>query len=204
MRMVLPITKTRRSMKSLTKQQWTYLVLTAGATMGLVASFWQTLEKLTLLKNADTVLSCNLSSVFNCSNILNAPQSSVFGFPNSLAAVAFFVFMLSVGLLGLTGSVLNSRLRLTYQAISLFFVGFSFWYFWQSIFNIGVICIFCIFNFTGLLMINGAWFRLNYRDYPLSKRMMNKLDWAVAKGADIFFWCLVALVIVLEAIIKFA
>ncbi|MEX0881576.1 MAG: vitamin K epoxide reductase family protein [Candidatus Saccharimonadales bacterium] len=181
-----------------------YAIMSFGAAMGFIASFWQTLEKLTLLKNSDAILSCNLSSVLNCSNVLNAPQSSVFGFPNSLAAVIFFAFILSVGLLGLTGSVLNSRLRLTYQALSLFFVGFSLWYFWQSIFNIGVVCIFCIFNFSGLLLINGAWLRLNYKDYGLNKKTVAAVERWVNKGTDIFFWSLIALLITLWAIIKFA
>ena len=181
-----------------------YAILAFGAAVGFIASFLQMLEKITLLKNSDAVLSCNLNSVLNCSNVLNASQSSVFGFPNSLLCIAFFALVFSAGLLGLTGSALNSRVRVVYQALSLFFVGFGLWYFWQSIFNIGVICIYCVFCFGGLLLINAAWFRLNYKNYGLSKKTTAAVERWVNKGADIFFWCLIGLVIVLEAMIKFA
>src|SRR3989344_2087092 len=181
-----------------------YAVITVGAIVGFLASFLQMLEKITLLKNSDAVLSCNLNSVFSCSNVLNASQSSVFGFPNSLLCIAFFGLMFSAGLIGLTGAVINRWVRLAYQAMSLFFLGFGLWYFWQSIFNIGVLCIYCIFCFGGLLLINWAWLRLNYKDYGLSKKNLARVERWVGKGADIFLWALVALIITLWAIIKFA
>ena len=144
--------------------------MSIGAAAGLLASFLQMLEKITLLKNPHAALSCNLSSVFNCSNILNAHQSSVFGFPNSLMCIVFFALMLSAGLAGLGGGVLHRWLRLSYQFLALFFVVFGFWYLWQSIFNVGSLCIYCIFCYGGLLLVNTAWLRLNYADYGLSSR----------------------------------
>ena len=152
-----------------------WMILTIGAAVGLLASFLQMLEKITLVKNSEAVLSCNLNSVFNCSNVLNASQSSVFGFPNSLLCIVFFSLLLAAGLIGWTGGAINAKLR-----------------------------IYCVFCYGGVLAINGALFRLNYKDYPLSKKTMAKLDTWVARGADLFFWCLIALVIALEAIIKFA
>ena len=181
-----------------------WAILTIGAGVGLLASFGQMLEKITLLKNSDAVLSCNLNSVFNCSNVLNAWQSSVFGFPNTLLCIVFFSVILSAGLIGWTGSAINAKLRFFLQFLALFFAGFGFWYFWQSIFAVGVLCIYCVFCYGGVLAINAALFRLNYEDYPLSKKAMAKLEVWVSRGADIFFWCLIGLIIVAEAIIKFA
>jgi len=186
------------------KQKLYYAVVTIGAAVGLLASFGQMLEKITLLKNSDAVLSCNLNSVFNCSNVLNAWQSSVFGFPNTLLCIIFFSLVLAAGLIGWTGGAINAKLRFFFQFLALFFAGFGFWYFWQSIFVVGVLCIYCIFCYGGVLAINAALFRLNYKDYPLSKKAAARLEAWVARGADIFFWCLIALVIALEAIINFA
>ena len=165
--------------------------------MGFVASFWQLLDKLTLLKNTHAALSCNLNSVFNCSNILNAHQSSVFGFPNSLLCLILFLIAMVLGTAGLTGSLIHKWVRFVAQGMALFTVGFGLWYLWQSIFNIGAFCIFCIFCFAGVLIINAAWFRLNRKDLRLGDR------WT-ARGVDFFIWCLIALVIAFEAIIRFA
>jgi uncharacterized membrane protein len=184
-------------MKKLTLNQKYYLVLVLGGLVGFIASFWQLLDKLTLLKNSQAALSCNLNSVFNCSDILNAQQSSVFGFPNSLLCVILFLIAIVLGVAGLTGSILHKWVRFVAQGMALFTVGFGMWYLWQSIFNVGAFCIFCIFCFAGVLIINAAWFRLNYKDLSLSDK------WT-AKGIDYFVWCLIALVIIFEAIIKFA
>ena len=196
--------KTTRSGIRVNNARKLYAILTVGAGVGFIASFLQMLGKITLLKNSDSVLSCNLNSVFSCSNILNAHQSSVFGFPNSLLCIAFFALLLSVGLVGWTGSVVKPKLLFVYQAMSLFFAGFGFWYFWQSIFNVGALCVYCLFCYGGVLLINGALLRLNYKNLPFGKKVMLAVDRLVSRGADIFFWCLIALVIVLEAIIKFA
>lgn len=183
------------------KQKVLYGWMTFGAIVGLVASFWQLLEKLTLLKNSQAVLSCNLNSVFNCSNVLNAHQSSVFGFPNSLMCVIFFVMMLTAGLIGWGGAAIHKYLRFFFQAFALFFIGFGFWYLWQSIYNLAALCIFCLFCYGGLLVVSAAWFRLNYQDYPNGKKLFGSL---VARGGDLFIWCLIGAAIALEAILKFA
>lgn len=190
-------------MNSDKKHRVAYSVLVFGALVGFIASFWQLLEKISLLKNPHLPLSCNLNAVFNCSNILNAHQSSVFGFPNSLLCIILFTVALTAGLVGLTGTKIHKYLRFFFQFLALFTVGFGLWYLWQSIYNIGAICIFCVFCFSGVLMLNGAWFRINYHDYPLSKKFMGKLDRFVAAGGDIFFWCLIGLVVICEALIKF-
>lgn len=174
-----------------------------GALVGFIASFWQLLEKLTLLKDDTTPLSCNLNAVFSCTNVLNAPQSSVFGFPNALLCIILFTIAIVAAIVGLTGTKIARGVRFSFQVLALFTVFFGLWYLWQSIFNLGAMCIFCVFCFGGVLTINAAWFRLNYSDYPISKALKQKIDVAVANGADIFFWCLIGLVIVAEAVIKF-
>ena len=191
-------------MKPIQKQQWLYPIITIAALVGFVASFLQLLEKLTLLKNSHAVLTCNLSSVFNCSNILSASQSSVFGFPNSLLCIILFTIAFTAGLVGWSGGKIVPGLRFFFQGLALFTLGFGLWYFWQSIFNVGSICIYCLFCFSGVLLLNGAWLRLNYRDYPLSKKAIARFDKWINMGADIFILGLIAAMIAAWALIKFA
>ncbi len=185
------------------KQKLYYAVITLASLVGFVASFLQMLEKLTLMKNVDAVLVCNLNSVFSCTNILNAPQSSVFGFPNSLLCIIFFGFTLTAGLIGWTGGVITAKMRLVFQAMAVFFLGFGLWYFWESIFNVGSLCIYCLFCYLGVLFINGAFHRLNYPDYTHNPAIQKLLEQIKTKGIDIFILSLIGLVIILEAIIKF-
>jgi hypothetical protein len=60
-----------------------------------------------------------------------------------------------------------------------------------------------VFCFSGVLLINFAWFRLNYKDYPLGKKQSEALGRAVTRGADVFLWILIGLVVIAEALIKF-
>jgi len=187
----------------LTKQQKLYLVMVVGALAGFIASFWQLLDKLELLKNSQAVLSCNLNSVFSCSNILNAHVSSIFGFPNSLMCLILFTITITAGIIGLTGASVARGLRFVLEFLAFFMLRFGLWYLYESIFRVDALCIFCIFCFGGVLLINFAWLRLNYRDYTPNKDYSAKLGQAIAHGVDIFFWLLVGLFVVAEALIKF-
>lgn len=180
-----------------------YGIMAAGGAIGMVASFLQTLEKLTLIKDPDSSLYCNLNSVFSCSNVLNSSQASVFGFPNSIMSLLLFTAFFSIALAGLSGA-LGRKLRLSIQFLALFTLSFGLWFLWQSTYNIGSLCIFCIFNLIGLLMINWGWLRINASDYPVSKKTSEKLRNAIEHGADTFGWLLIGLLVGLLMFLRFA
>lgn len=172
-----------------------YGMMLAGGSLGLLASFVQMIEYTTLLKNPSAALSCNLNSVFSCSSVFNAWQSSFFGFPNALMCIVFFTIMASLGLVGFTGSNLARNLRLTMHGLALFFLGFGLWFLQQSTFVIGALCYLCLVCITGLLMVNGAWLRINAPDLPISASARRRLQKWISKGTDVFFWIVLAIVI---------
>ncbi len=181
-----------------------YIAVTSAATIGLIASFVQMLEKIEILKNPQATLICNINPVFNCTNILDAWQSSVFGFPNSLMRIIFFVSIIILGIVGWTGRQINTKLRLFMQGFSLFFAGFGFWYLWQSIFVVGSLCIYCMFCYAAVLAINWALLRLNQKDIKFNKTLSKTIDNLIKSNNDIFVWLSIAVIIVAEIIIKFA
>jgi uncharacterized membrane protein len=186
------------------KQRTTYIAMLTGGVIGMIAAFLQTTEKITLLSNKNAALVCDLNSVFSCTNVLNAWQSRVFGFPNSLLCMMLFTIFASIALAGLSGATLPRKLRLSIQGLSLFTLGFAIWFLTQSIYVINALCLLCIFCFVGLLLVNGAWLRINANDLPVSQRAKAKLARAIKSGADIFGWMLVGLAMALAMILKFA
>lgn len=180
-----------------------YAVMVAGGAMGLVASFLQSIEKIALLKHQNAALSCDLNSVFSCSNVLNAPQSAVFGFPNSFMCMVLFTIFTTEGLVLLTGGHVSRGFRLFTQGLSLFTLGFALWFLWQSTYRIGSLCIFCMFCFAGLLMVNAAWLRMNSSDLPISARAHRMLAGLMLRGADIFVWILLAVVVAGAMVLHF-
>ena len=170
----------------------------------MIAAFLQTTEKITLLKNKDAILTCDLNSVFSCTNVLNAWQSAVFGFPNSLLCMTLFTIFASMALVGLSGGVLPRRLRLSIQALSLFTLGFALWFLTQSIYVINALCLLCIFCFIGLLLVNWGWLRLNAADLPIGERGRAALARGIAKGADVFGWFVLAAGVAFAMVLRFS
>lgn len=163
-----------------------YALMTLGGAIGVIAAFLQTLEKLELIKNKDAVLPCNFNSVFSCSTVLNAWQSSVFGFPNSIMCMALFVIFTTVAAVGWGGGVLPRKVRFAIQGLTLFTLLFALWFLWQSTYVIGALCIFCIFCFAGLMLVNAMWLRLNAADMP--KSWQPALQKFIGKQYDYVAW----------------
>lgn len=103
-----------------------------------------------------------------------------------------FTIFTSIALVGAVDGYLGRRVRLTVQGLSLATLGFAIWFLTQSIYVINALCILCIFCFIGLLLVNGAWLRLNAFDLPISKRSRVLLKRLFDAGADIFGWFLLA------------
>jgi uncharacterized membrane protein len=180
-----------------------YAAMTAGGAVGMVAAFLQTLEKIELLKNKDAILPCNFNSIFNCSAVLNAPQSAVFGFPNSIMCMVLFTIFFTVGLAGLLGSQLSRGIRLTTHVLSLFTLGFALWFLWQSTYVIGALCIFCLFCFAGLIVVNAMWLRINAPDLPISDRAKAWLNYGIRKQYDLLGWALLATIVGIVMVLNF-
>jgi uncharacterized membrane protein len=174
-----------------------------GACLGVVSAFLQTLEKLTLLQDKNADLACNINSVFSCSNVLNAWQSSLLGFPNSILCMTLFTIFAAIALAGVSGGMLPKRLRLGIQALTLFTLGFALWFIATSTFVIGALCIFCLFCLTGLLLVNGAWLRINAADLPIGSRGRAGLRRLIASGGDICLWIVLALGVAFMIALRF-
>lgn len=185
------------------KPRFIYGAMAVGGAVGLVASFLQTIEKIQLLKQAEQALVCDLNSVFSCTSVLNAWQSSVFGFPNSLLCIVFFTIFMTVGLVGLSGGVLPRKLRLAVHGLALFVLAFGLWFLWQSTYSIGALCLYCLFCFSGLLLVNWAWLRHNVDILPISSSMRTALKRGMQGGADTFAWLLFAVFIGFLMLLKF-
>jgi uncharacterized membrane protein len=175
------------------RKYW-YPVAGLGALIGIVASFWDTIDYQLLLKNSHIALSCNLNSAFSCSTVLSSWQSKVFGFPNSMMCLVFFSLILGFAITG-PGNKVIRKTRYLIHGLAVFFLGFGAWFLEQSIFSIRAICILCLFCYGGVILINAALLRLNYDDLPLHSAAHDKLAKFFKSGTDIFVWILYALVI---------
>lgn len=119
-------------------------ILTIGSFSGLVAMVWQASERVTMLKNPEQPLSCNLNPIVDCGIVLSHRLSALFGFPNAFIGISVFSALLLSGLVLLTNNKPNRALKHIMLALSSILMLFSMWFFASSLYFIGKICIFCV------------------------------------------------------------
>jgi len=162
--------------------KWYPKILSLGALVGLVASFWQAAERVHMLKNPAAILNCNLSPVVDCSGVLGNKLSALFGFPNAFLGIVMFTVLLTSGLLLWSGGSFTKRFGQLVMAVSTILILFSFWFFGASVYSIGKICLFCIFIWASSVPI--FWYGLLYyiSHLPKPEQWQKKLLTFAAKN----------------------
>lgn len=147
-------------------------ILLIGGIIGVLCAVVLTVEKINLLKNPGATLNCDLNPVVACGPVINTPQASAFGFPNPIIGLVGFGIVATVGAGLLAGATYKRWFWLCLQAGVTFGICFVLWLQYQSIFNIGALCPFCmvvwsvtipIFWYTTLHNIRTGMLRLPRR-----------------------------------------
>jgi uncharacterized membrane protein len=179
------------------------LVIVAGSIIGLVAAFIQSVELLEWTAQPNAPLVCDISNSLSCSNVFGAWQSSVFGVSNALLCLTFFALMLGFAYAYLKSDKLAVSARLLAHFLSVFFLLFGAWYITQLLYSVGALCVYCIFCYGGVIMLNWGWLRANADDLPLNKSRKKWLKNAIKKQYDTVFWISYALIFVALSILRF-
>ena len=140
-------------MMSLAQRRFTASFMLVGAVSGFVASFLLTIDKIKLLKDSNFVPSCNISETLNCKSVMLSKQAEVFGFPNSLIGIGAFAIFIAIAV-ALFAEVQFPgwfwRIALFGVALAVFF---SHWLAYQTTFEIGALCPYCMVAWFGTFLI---------------------------------------------------
>jgi uncharacterized membrane protein len=127
-------------------------LLIAGVT-GFLASFILTIDKFKVLKDAGFTPSCNINASLNCKSVMLSEQAEVFGFPNSLIGIATFAIMIALSV----AMFLQVEFpKLFWQLLVLgtsLAVVFCHWLAFQTIFEIGALCPYCMVAWVATLLV---------------------------------------------------
>ena len=123
------------------------LMAIAGA-IGLAAAVQLTIDKFTLLQNkidgVETALSCDFSAFVSCGGVMDSPQAEAFGFPNSIIGIVGFSVVTVLGVLIWTGAPVARWVWTGLQLGTLFGIGFVTWLQYQSIYDLELLCPYCM------------------------------------------------------------
>lgn len=176
-------------------------ILTGGASIGLLAAFVLTLEKLALLKDPNHHLSCSINPVLSCGSIIASKQAAAFHFPNPFLGLVGFAVVLTIGM-GLFAGASYKRWfwRGLQIGVSLGLL-FCIWLAHESLYDIGALCVYCmvVWAMTWMMFWYVSLYNLRKKNIPVHKSCQKYVDFMQRHHADILVAGYV-LVIVLIAV----
>ena len=125
-------------------EKWLPWILVIGGVIGILASAAITIEKFELLKNPGSTFICDLNPVISCGSVMQTPQAEAFGFMNPLIGLIGFPVLVAVGMALFAGATFRRWFWITMEiGLSLGMI-FAYWLLYQSIYNIGALCPYCL------------------------------------------------------------
>ena len=120
-----------------------WLLIICG-TIGLLAAAIIIVDKIALLKDPNLTLLCDLNPGVSCGSVMESDQASAFGFPNPLIGLAGFPVLIVTGVAILAGAQMRRWYWLGLEFGTIFGLAFVHWLFFQSVYNIGALCPYCM------------------------------------------------------------
>ncbi len=162
-------------------------VILIGGIVGLLASVGLTVDRVRLAESPDIALACDINPFLSCGSVVSMPQAEAFGIPNSLLGVAGFSGLAVVGAVLLAGATLQRWFWLCLGAASTAALLFVFWLFQQTVYEIGVLCPYCIVVWIATIPV--FWYVLLYlfdRQFlRLPSRLEKAFEWSKRHHMDV-------------------
>lgn len=170
----------------------------AGALMSLLASFVLSVEALILAGNSEAVLHCDINAAISCTAVANHWSSQLLGFPNAFIGLVTLPVMVTIGVALLAGATLPRWFMRGAQLGAIAGMLFAVWMLYMSIFEIQILCPWCLTTDIGMLLLFYGLTRYNVLAGVLSSSALKKL---VRGGYDTFLLvlCFVAVVVLILA-----
>lgn len=167
-------------------------ILIVGSIIGLLASFALAVDTFAIFKNPNVQLPCNINPFVSCTSVTKTWQSEVFGFPNPLLGITAFAMLFAIGVMLFAGGRAKKPLWLLVNLGILVAIIFVMWFFYESVYNIGSLCIYCMITWSvtwPLFLYTTIW---NFREEHFSIESISKksfffLKTKHQKTIDFFF-----------------
>lgn len=173
--------------KSASTKQYRYLTfgfMLLGGIAALIAAFVLTLDEVRVLKDPNAILSCSVNIVLNCSTVMQTWQSHLFGFPNMFIGLMAFPVLITIAVLGLSGTKFP-RWFLIAASIALFLgTVFAYWLFFSSVYVIQVLCPWCLVVTTSMTIMLASFLHFIFKEntFKLKDDLNTKVQYFLKSG----------------------
>ncbi|MET4059605.1 putative membrane protein [Arthrobacter sp. UYP6] len=127
-----------------------WIMLITGI-VGWLASGVLVLERLRVYDDANYITSCDISPWVSCGTVFKTWQAAIFGFPNPLIGIVAFAVVITTAVGMLAGARYARWYWLGLQAGVTLGMVFVVWLWSQALFDIYVLCIYCIVVWTAMI-----------------------------------------------------
>ena len=128
-------------------------LITIGGIAGLIASFVLTNDELKLAKNPNKIFSCDIGQHFSCASVMKSDQAVVFGFPNPWIGMMVFPVLITLGILLLVKVDFPEWIWAGLQVGVTLGVAFVTWLQYQTTYDIGALCLWCMLVWSFVIPI---------------------------------------------------
>ncbi len=132
-----------------------YILIIVGL-VGVYCAFILSQDKIRLIQHPGAHLSCSLDPIISCGNVITSKQGTAFGFPNPFLGLAGFAAVATIGVALTAGAAFKRWFWLAIEAGVLFALGFVHWLFFESVYRIGALCLYCMAVWT--VTITAFWY----------------------------------------------
>ena len=127
---------------------WTLLVT---AVVGWIASGILVIERLHVYADAGYITSCDINPWVSCGTVFQTWQASIFGFPNPLIGIVAFAVVITTAMGLLAGARFARWYWISLQIGVTAGMAFVIWLWSQALFDIYVLCIYCIVVWAAMI-----------------------------------------------------
>jgi uncharacterized membrane protein len=132
-----------------------YIYIIGGA-IGVFCAFVLSQDKIKLIEHPNAHLNCSLDPIIACGNVVSSNQGHAFGFPNPFLGLAGFGAVVAIGVAILAGGKFRRWFWLLVEAGLVFALGFIHWLFFQSVYRIHALCLYCMA--VWVVVITSFWY----------------------------------------------
>ena len=140
------------------------IVLIVTGAVGWYAALALTLDKLAVLANPEADLDCNFNVIVQCGKNLGSWQGAILGFPNPIIGLGGFVAPIAVGVALLAGATFARWFWIAFNIGVAGAFAFCLWLAYQSIFNLGTLCPWCMLVWSMVIPMFWALTLFNARE----------------------------------------
>lgn len=161
------------NIRNLTLQKALPYILIVTATIGIIASFTLTYDKIHVLSNTNYKPSCNINPILSCGSVMITEQASLLGVPNTIFGIMAFSMLLAFGFMLASGAKVSKWIWIGAQIVATIGVVFMHYLFFQGVYRINAICPWCFV--VWMITIPTFWYITVYNLQQQNIKLPSKL-----------------------------